>query len=708
MSSYSNIRRNSYKRVITVITGLAVNCMLGFITYRLGLPLYLDTAGTIGVTLIAGSFPGIATGVLTNVICGIFNPNAAYYSVISALIAVITAMFQYSYEAGRQRVRAVYILILGLISGGLGTVIQFMLLGRAQFDVVVETAERSGSSGPVEFFIAMLINIGINLIDKLFCAILAVIVVSRIPNALKTKIRNSGWRQRPLSYEESKALFKKTNRKSLSVRVGAVLVLTTLILAVSISWVSIRLYHDSIKAEYAENAHDAARLASMIIDADKIDKYIAEGKSVPGYKDIEEMLYGIRENSQGVKYLYVVQIRDDGCYVAFDLETADTEASAPGDKVDFEKAFYPYLPALFAGEEIPPIESDDRFGWLLTSYYPVKDASGNTVCYVGADVSMVYLSDYVKKFLVKTMLIITGILVLIIGYGYWLARYYLVYPIGSMTECTRNFVTNAEDREAFDNNVSSIRKLDIFTNDEVEELYTAICKMSVDMTDQIRNISRLADTTSKMQNGLIMTMANMVENRDSDTGEHIQKTAEYVKIILDGLKKKGYYTEKLTDKFMSDVVMSAPLHDVGKISISDIILNKPGKLSEEEFEIMKTHTTAGKEIIEKAISTVEGESYLKEARYMAAYHHERWDGNGYPEGLHGEAIPLSARIMAVADVFDALASKRVYKPAFPLDKVIEILKESSGTQFDPKCVEVFLEDIDLVKEVLEKYKGTGD
>ena len=161
--------------------------------------------------------------------------------------------------------------------------------------------------------------------------------------------------------------------------------------------------------------------------------------------------------------------------------------------------------------------------------------------------------------------------------------------------------------------------------------------------------------------------------------------------------------EKLTEKFASDAIRSAPLHDVGKINIPDEVLNKPGKLTDEEYEIMKTHTTAGKRIMEHAISTVEGDNYLKEARNMAAYHHERWDGKGYPEGLHGEVIPLSARIMAVADVFDALTSPRVYKPAFSLEKALSIMEEGSGTQFDPKCIEVFMDALDEVKIVLRRY-----
>ena len=136
------------------------------------------------------------------------------------------------------------------------------------------------------------------------------------------------------------------------------------------------------------------------------------------------------------------------------------------------------------------------------------------------------------------------------------------------------------------------------------------------------------------------------------------------------------------------------------------MLNKPGKLTPEEYEIMKTHTTAGKEIIEKAIRTVEGGSYLTEARNMAAYHHERWDGKGYPEGLKGEEIPLSARVMAVADVFDALTSTRVYKPAFPVDEALKIIEDGKGTQFDPKCVEVFLEALPDIRNVLKRYNHT--
>jgi HD-GYP domain-containing protein (c-di-GMP phosphodiesterase class II) len=218
--------------------------------------------------------------------------------------------------------------------------------------------------------------------------------------------------------------------------------------------------------------------------------------------------------------------------------------------------------------------------------------------------------------------------------------------------------------------------------------------MSSGTAEQLRSIRYLADSTAKMQNGLIITMADLVENRDSDTGAHIQKTAAYVKIIAEGLKRKGYYAEKLTPKFISDIVTSAPLHDIGKIHISDTILNKPGKLTPEEYEIMKTHTTAGREIMEKAISTVNGENYLKEAKNMAAYHHERWDGKGYPAGLAGKDIPLHARVVSIADAYDAMRSDRIYRKGLAPDRIRAELVKGSGTQFDPSHLEVFLRLVD--------------
>ena len=205
------------------------------------------------------------------------------------------------------------------------------------------------------------------------------------------------------------------------------------------------------------------------------------------------------------------------------------------------------------------------------------------------------------------------------------------------------------------------------------------------------------ERVSNMQSGMITFMAEVVENRDDNTGGHIRRTAKYVECIAKELKRQGVYSNILTDRYMSDMVVAAPLHDVGKIHIPDAVLNKPGKLTEEEFEIMKTHTTAGEKLLIHAKEELGESGYLNTAVEMAAYHHEWWNGKGYPYGISGEEIPLCARIMAVADVFDALTSKRCYKNAMPLEKAYAIIREESGTHFDPVVVEAFFTD-NLPKE----------
>lgn len=193
-----------------------------------------------------------------------------------------------------------------------------------------------------------------------------------------------------------------------------------------------------------------------------------------------------------------------------------------------------------------------------------------------------------------------------------------------------------------------------------------------------------------LQKTLISTMAELVEERDENTGGHIQRTSYYVELIAKELQKEDKYKKILTDEYIEDMVIAAPLHDVGKIHIPDAILNKPGKLDEAEFSTMKTHAAAGGKIITSIEVNAGDIEYLKIAKEMAEYHHERMDGKGYPHGISGDEIPLCARILAVADVFDAVSSKRVYKEAMPLDKSFEIIREGIGTHFDEAVANAFL------------------
>ena len=191
----------------------------------------------------------------------------------------------------------------------------------------------------------------------------------------------------------------------------------------------------------------------------------------------------------------------------------------------------------------------------------------------------------------------------------------------------------------------------------------------------------------EMHNQLILGMATMVESRDNSTGGHIKRTSEGVKILIDRLKRDR--SRKLDDDFCKNLIKAAPMHDLGKIAVDDKILRKPGRFTPEEFEKMKAHAPEGARIVHEILKNTDDEEFKVIAENVAHYHHERWDGTGYPEGLKGEEIPLEARIMAIADVYDALVSKRVYKEKMPFDKANEIIESGMGTQFDPSLSEAY-------------------
>ena len=216
------------------------------------------------------------------------------------------------------------------------------------------------------------------------------------------------------------------------------------------------------------------------------------------------------------------------------------------------------------------------------------------------------------------------------------------------------------------------------------------------------------DEIFDLQNAVLTTVSDLVECRDRDTGGHIMRTKSYLKILLDEMSKTGLYKDEISKWDMDFFLASTQLHDVGKIAITDPILNKPVKLTDEEFEIMKSHVTVGVEAIEKIMRNTAQHSFLNHALRICGSHHEKWDGSGYPTGLKGNGIPLEGRLMAIADVYDALISERPYKKAFTHEEACGIIEEGIGTQFDPALVEVFrsakseFEKVALEREIMQQ------
>ena len=219
--------------------------------------------------------------------------------------------------------------------------------------------------------------------------------------------------------------------------------------------------------------------------------------------------------------------------------------------------------------------------------------------------------------------------------------------------------------------------------------------------DELKNeVEEKTREIVKVSDNFIIGLATMVESRDNSTGGHIKRTSEGVRLLVEEMKKDKI----ISDEFCERIIKAAPMHDIGKIAVDDRILRKPGKFTPEEFEEMKKHSEAGAKILSEIVDDKHDREFKKITVNVAHFHHERWDGSGYPKGLKGEEIPLEARIMAIADVYDALVSKRVYKEKFSFEESYKIIKDGMGTQFD-KSLEVYF---DRARENLEKYYSEID
>lgn len=231
--------------------------------------------------------------------------------------------------------------------------------------------------------------------------------------------------------------------------------------------------------------------------------------------------------------------------------------------------------------------------------------------------------------------------------------------------------------------------------------------MAIHTNEMVKGLREAADEVRLTRDVSILTLASLAETRDNETGAHILRTQRYVKVLAEHLQDHPRFAEVLTDENIDLLYKSAPLHDIGKVGIPDSILLKPDKLTTEEFEIMKGHAVLGADALKVAERELGSNSFLRFAREIARSHHEKWDGGGYPAGLSGDDIPVSGRLMALADVYDALISKRVYKAAFSHKQARGIILEGDGTHFDPDVVKAFLSLEDQFKVIAAEFSDTA-
>ena len=697
--------RRFLKLAIFYLLFVVINIGLNRLCGLLHLPLFLDNVGTLLAAALGGYLPGIIVGYSSNIFNSAFDPANAYYAVLSVLIAVTGRFFYDKGYFDKFHKAIITIPVFALIGGVFGSLLTYFMYGFGIGEgISAPFAQSLLTSGKLNVFWAQMISdVVIDLVDKAITVVIVFVIIKLVPYKFISALALVDWRQRPLNKDEIKEVNKTEIRKAplrtkLVITFGIMMVFVALV-TTSISYL---LYQRFAVTQYTYTAKNIASVVAATVDGDRVDDYFVEGTGSADYADTMNKLRKIYESSPNIKYIYVYKIEPDGCYVVFDLDTEDTEGGKLGDFVPFDESFLDKVPLLLSGQEIEPVISNDTFGWLLTDYEPVYNSNHKCVCYAAADISMEEVTTNGISFLAKVLSLFLGFFIMIIVFAMWYMQYHLTYPIDAMTYAARNFAYNSD--EEMDTGVERIKDLKIITGDEIENLYESLSKTFGETVGYLEDVKNKSEEINKMQNGLIYIMADLVESRDKSTGDHIRKTTAYVNLILAKLKEKGEFKDILTDEYIYEVSNSSPLHDVGKIKVSDLILNKPGRLDDEEFKKMQIHTIEGEKIIENAMKISSTSDYLKEAKNIAAYHHEKWDGTGYPYGLKGEDIPLSARIMAVSDVFDALISARVYKPAMKFEDAMRIIKEGSGKHFDPVIVNAFVDAEEEVKKIAEEHK----
>ena len=703
-------RRSMKPTLMLTAFGLCLNLALVWLTKLLRIPLYLDSIGTVITAALGGALPGIAVGFLSNCMTVWFSltpdPMTLYYGFLNVAIACLATWFS------RKRLFLKWYGMLGavfafsFVGGALGSVVTWYLYG---------FSFGQGISAPLanllfhsfhmaEFPAQFTADMVIDFLDKLLTTGLLGLTLHCLPSPVLERmplgdVYLSARRRGPgkASQPEEQAAGPdggKRRKRSLNTRITMLLIDSSVIISVVAVLIGGNAYREKMIAQYTDVCNDAVSMMLRKIDGDRIDEYLALGEAADGYAETERELHDILSCSDTLTYLYVYRIKPDGCNVVFDIDTPQLAGEPVGTVVPFDASF-PYKEAVLAGEEIPPFITNDTYGWLLTVYRPIVTTGGEVAAYAAADIDMKEIKTEIYSYCISIVSLLFGVVILITTFSLWYCDKRLLEPIGNLMRQARSF-----DFDGTSVNRPAAGKYAVTTGDELEELSDIMRQTEEANAEHSAQLRQKNVEIAQMQRNIIYTLANMVENRDESTGGHIKRTANYVRLIGSRLLAAGLYPETVNAQYVKRLYDSAPLHDIGKIKITDSILNKPGRLTTDEFNQMKTHTTQGREILLNSLHDIEDGAWLSMAVDMATYHHERWDGTGYPEGLSGEDIPLCARIMAVSDVFDALVTARSYKAAFPYEQAIDIIRGDAGKHFDPVIVEVFLDADAEIRQIM--------
>lgn len=506
--------KNFGKPILLCVAALVMNLFGALIVEAFDLPLYLDTSGTIFIAALGGYIPGIAVGFFTNLTKSFVESSDMYFCSVSVAVAIITTYFA---RRGMYRKFWDAMLLVPMLTFVTGTC-----------DLMIESFLKvSDILDPVmEYDLNFAENFLFEFIDKALSISLAFVLLRFVPPHIKIFFRHLGHKQAPLSDDMKRVADERSYlASSLRTKMIAILTLSSLLLSFSVALISYLLFKGTTIDERIKTADGMIAVAISEINPYRIDDFLKLGRVAKGYRETEEKLYAIKNSSLDVKFLYVYRVMKDGCHVVFDLDTSTYDGDSPGSVVKLEDALLKYRDDLLAGRPIPPVITDNEYGYLLTLYKPLYDAAGKCQCYVAVDFSMDILHEYTRTFVIKLIALFLGCFVFIYAIGLAFIENNIILPVNTMAYCAKNFsYDSAAAREKY---FDRLKGLKIHTGDEIENLYSALLRTTENILNYLEHLQRAKVRVADMQ----VKVAEMDEIAYKDSLTGIQNKAAYDRII---------------------------------------------------------------------------------------------------------------------------------------------------------------------------------
>jgi len=426
-------------------------------------------------------------------------------------------------------------------------------------------------------------------------------------------------------------------------------------------------------ARYVDLCKTVSETASAFINTNSLEGYFS-GDDKIGYIETSTRISDLRASIPDIQAIMVYETSAEGIRTLVDT-TSEEILGGLGNTKRYEQGWEEYKDSLLAGDTIEDADILSKSGRMLVYCNPIAASQDGNV-YVCVGVLKSLIQDQNKAFLLGNMKVIgfVGLILYLLILVY--VRKKIVLPVKKIRDYLAIATSDSDNKDLLLSDTS-----DLAINNELENIYTSFYKI---YTSRVR----LATAISKAKKESVDTIISLIKRMDNYTAAHLDNSLQYIILIVNKMREMDRYKNLISDKEYEDLILAAPLHDIGKLAIPEHIIGKPGKFNDEEYEIAKKHAKLGSKIIEDLYYKNPCEEYLVLARDIALYHHERWDGGGYPCGLKGEDIPLTVRIVSVADVFDALVSKRVYKQAFSFEESFNTILSERGRFFDPEIVDI--------------------